>query len=73
MPACGLRRDARDLREFGCRQGAAVHQGVKHRGARRISRHRRDFGKSRWTRHSAFSHEGRIITRHWPAMLRSSS
>jgi len=53
MPACGLRRDPGYSRQFGRRQGAAVHQGVKHRGARGISRHRRDLCKRCRTRHCA--------------------
>src|SRR6266550_690753 len=51
MPACSLRRDPGHAREFGRRQGAALHQRVKHRRAGGIARHRGDFGKGCRTGH----------------------
>ena len=51
MPACSLRRDPGHAREFGRRQGAALHQRVKHRRAAGIARHRGDFGKGCRTGH----------------------
>ena len=45
MAAGGLRRDAGDVRQLGCRQRAPVHQRVQHAGARRIARERGDLGK----------------------------